>query len=201
MKLLVATQNKGKVKEYQHMLANIDDLEIIDLNAVGLGHMDVEETGTAFEENARLKAQAYANASGLLTMADDSGLVVDALDGRPGIYSARYGGVGLDDVGRRHKLLTDLAHIPQDKRSARFVCVIALVNPIMKRFEIMRGICEGSITFEERDNGKGFGYDPIFQPTGYERTFGELDAQTKNSISHRGQAARKLLAYLQRSAT
>lgn len=191
MELLIATQNQGKVKEYQRLLSDVS-ADIIGLNDVGLGDLDVEETGTTFEENALLKAKAYAEASGKIALADDSGLVVDALDGRPGVYSARYGRPEFDDAGRRAYLLEELQSIPMDKRTARFRCVIAVYVPESKQSYTVDGACEGIILTEERNAGKGFGYDALFQPIGYDKTFAELEPEEKNNISHRGQAAKKL---------
>lgn len=192
MKLLVATQNSGKVREYQRLLAALDDVEIVGLGDIGLGKLDVEETGTSFAANAIIKAQAYAAASKMLTLSDDSGLEVDALDGRPGIYSARYGTPDLDDAGRRKYLLKELEAVADEERSARFRCVIAVHDPASDTTETVDGACEGSILRAERDGGKGFGYDAIFQPDGFDKSFGELDADEKNRISHRGQAAKNL---------
>lgn len=187
MELLVASQNKGKIKEYARLLADTP-YTIIGLQDVGLGDMDVEETGVTFLANATLKAEGYGKASGKLTLADDSGLVVDALDGRPGVYSARYGKPEFDDAGRRAYLLDEMKHIPDDQRSARFMCVIAIYNPETKTALHTQGACEGQILREERDTGHGFGYDAIFQPEGYDKTFAELEPDIKNSISHRGVA-------------
>lgn len=191
MELLVATQNQGKVKEYQRLLSDVS-VEIIGLHDVGLGDLDVEETGTTFEENALLKAKVYAEASGKIALADDSGLVVDALDGRPGVYSARYGRPELDDAGRRAYLLEEMHTIPMADRTARFRCVIAVYDPESKQSYTVDGACEGVILTEERNAGKGFGYDALFKPIGYDKTFAELEPEEKNSISHRGQAAKKL---------
>ena len=191
MELLIATQNQGKVKEYQRLLSDVS-ADIIGLNDVGLGDLDVEETGTTFEENALLKAKAYAEASGKIALADDSGLVVDALDGRPGVYSARYGRPEFDDAGRRAYLLEELQSVPMDERTARFRCVIAVYDPESKQSYTVDGACEGIILTEERNAGKGFGYDALFQPIGYDKTFAELEPEEKNNISHRGQAAKKL---------
>ncbi len=195
MELLVATQNQGKVKEYQRLLSDVS-AEIIGLHDIGLGDLDVEETGTTFEENALLKAQVYAEASGKIALADDSGLVVDALDGRPGVYSARYGRPEFDDAGRRAYLLEEMQAIPMADRTARFRCVIAVYDPESKQSYTVDGACEGVILTEERNAGKGFGYDALFQPIGYDKTFAELEPEEKNSISHRGQAAKKLPAIL-----
>jgi len=191
MELLVATQNKGKVKEYQRLLAEVD-ATIIGLDAVGLGDLDVEETGTTFEENALLKAKAYAEASGKIALADDSGLVVDALDGRPGVYSARYGKPEFDDAGRRQYLLEEMQDVPAKERSARFRCVIAVYDPETETSYTVDGACEGTILTEERNAGKGFGYDAVFLPDGFDKSFAELEPEEKNSISHRGVAAKKL---------
>lgn len=195
-KLLIGTQNQGKVREYQKLLADAP-VEIVGLDDVGLEKLDVEETGTTFEENALIKARAYAAASGLPALADDSGLVVDALNGRPGVHSARYGGPGLDDAGRRHALLDEMQSISDAERTARFVCVIAVVEPDSTSAQTVAGTVEGRIIREERDAGRGFGYDPVFMPDGYTQTFGELDSAIKNRISHRGEAAKKLIPILQ----
>lgn len=194
MRLLVATQNKGKVAEYQNLLADLD-CEIVGLGDIGLGNLDVDETGTTFEENAIIKARAYAEASNMLTLSDDSGLVVDALDGEPGIYSARYGGAGLDDGGRRRLLLSNLLGVSDEKRTAHFACVIAVVDPQTDAAYTAYGQVDGHIMTEERGNS-GFGYDPVFRPLGESRTFGQMDAAEKDPISHRGVAAQQLPAIL-----
>lgn len=191
MELLIATQNQGKVKEYQRLLSAVS-ADIMGLDDVGLSDLDVEETGTTFEENAILKAKAYAEASGKIALADDSGLVVDALDGRPGVYSARYGRPEFDDAGRRNYLIEEMQHVPLDKRTARFRCVIAVYDPQTKQSYTVDGACEGVILTKERNAGKGFGYDALFQPIGYDKTFAELEPDEKNSISHRGMAAKNL---------
>lgn len=196
MKLLIATQNKGKVREYQQLLGD-SEWQIIGLDAVGLAGMDVEETGSSFEENAIIKAKAYSQASGLLALADDSGLVVDALDGRPGIYSARYGGQK-DDAARRRYLLNEMQPIPLEQRTAHFICVLAICDPHGGQIYTVEGRCDGHVLTEERDAGQGFGYDPLFQPVGYALTFGELSSDEKHRISHRGRAVAQLPAVLQR---
>jgi len=185
--LLVATQNKGKLAEYRDLLADLP-VQILGTNDVGLTAFDVDESGTTFDENARIKAIAYANASGLLAIADDSGLAVDALDGRPGVYSARYGGAGLDDAGRRRLLLDELRDVEDSRRGARFVCVIAVAEPHDGRFISAPGYCAGRILREERGTG-GFGYDRLFLPNGEQHTFAELSPERKHAISHRGRAA------------
>lgn len=186
--LLVATQNRGKLREYQRLLTDYTLLTTAD---AGLGDYDVEETGATFAENAILKARAYMQASGLITLADDSGLAVDALDGRPGVYSARYGGPGLDDAGRRAKLLADLRDVPDDRRTARFMCVVAVARPGVDEVLQVEGRVEGRILYAERGTG-GFGYDALFQPDGHAQTFGELPAEVKDGLSHRGRAVAAL---------
>ena len=204
MQLLIGTQNPGKIAEYRQLFQSLP-VDLIGLDDVGLGHLDVEETGTTFLENVEIKVRAYAFRSGMLTLADDSGLAVDALDGRPGIYSARYGGREIPFNERRAKLLAELVSVPDEKRTAQFICVTQVMDPKTNTILTVEGICHGYILHEERDNGTGFGYDPIFQPIGYAQSFGEMDAEQKNKISHRGIAsekiANKLLAYLGASAT
>lgn len=181
MKLVFATRNAGKLREAREILGEVDLI-----GAVEADLPEVEETGATFEENARLKALAAAAASGLPALADDSGLEVDALGGRPGVYSARYGGPGLDDAGRRRRLLAELEGVPPRRRTARFVCAIALARPD-GTVAVARGICEGRILEAERGTG-GFGYDPVFAPEGHDRSFGELSAEVKNRLSHRAKA-------------
>ena len=153
---------------------------------------------SSYHENALLKAQAFCQASGLLTLADDSGLEVDALDGAPGIYSARFGGPGLDDVGRYRLLLLKLEGVPDAQRTARFRCVIAVVWPD-GREETVAGVCEGRIIHAPRGEN-GFGYDPVFFVNEQGHTMAELPAEIKNRISHRARAtlaARDILAAAQ----
>jgi len=187
VKLLVATNNPGKVDEYIELLAGLPGrLEITFPARAGLA-LEVEESGETFEANARIKARAYAGASGLLTLADDSGLEVDALDGAPGVRSARYGGPGADDVDRYRKLLRELEGVPAGERSARFRCVVALALPD-GTIHTADGVCEGEIGFAPRGE-HGFGYDPVFVVAGYGgRTMAELSPEGKNEISHRGRA-------------
>jgi len=187
--LLIATHNQGKLREYRNLLP---DWRILSLHDVGLGGFDVEESETTFAGNALLKARGYGRASGLLTLADDSGLVVDALAGAPGVYSARYGGAGLDDAGRRRYLLEQLQAVPTEQRQARFVCVTLLYDPARDAWAQAEGVCEGQVLLDERDEGQGFGYDPLFQPTGYDLSFGQLPADIKHAISHRGRAAAQI---------
>jgi XTP/dITP diphosphohydrolase len=182
-KLLLATNNQGKIREFSEILA---DLGAVLLSPADLGlTLDVAETGTTYAENASLKAAAFARASGLVSMADDSGLEVEALLNAPGVYSARYGGPGLSDADRRHKLMQEVSHAPAPRR-ARFVCFLAIAPP-NGEMKIFEGMCEGEIILEERGLN-GFGYDPIFYLPDYQCTMAELPSRVKNQISHRGRA-------------
>jgi XTP/dITP diphosphohydrolase len=182
MKLLIATHNQHKLHEIRTILA-LPQLEIIGMD-IFPDLPEVIEDGDTFEANAIKKATEVAAATGLLTMADDSGLEVDALDGAPGVYSARYAGEPSNDSANNRKLLAELKDITD--RTARFRCAIALVDP-GKTTQTVDGRCEGKIGFEPC--GKyGFGYDPLFVPAGFTKTFAELSDSEKNSISHRGAA-------------
>lgn len=190
--LLIATRNQGKLREFQQIfadlglvLASLDDLAI---------DVEVDETGTTFAENARLKAERYMQMSGLPTLSDDSGLEVAALNGAPGIFSARYGGVS--GVAQLDYLLHQLADVPWDNRAARFVCVIALARPGGPT-EFVAGDLPGVITLAPRGSG-GFGYDPLFFVPDAQKTLAELPAEHKNAISHRATAARAARLVLQR---
>ncbi len=183
MKIVVATKNKNKIKEFSEILKGF---EIISQEEVGID-IDVLETGTTFEENSYLKASQIYKATGLPAIADDSGLEVDALGGAPGIYSARYGGEGLDDKGRVQLLLKNMENVPYGERSARFVCAITYVDG--DGFITAKGTCEGTITNEPRGEN-GFGYDPVFFVEEYKKTSAEISSDEKNSISHRGKALR-----------
>jgi XTP/dITP diphosphohydrolase len=184
-KILIATTNQGKIGEIREVMADIP-VEWVSLVDVGLGDMDVEETGDTFAANALLKANAYSKASGLTSLADDSGIAVDALDGAPGIYSARY---GPNPQARNEKLLNVLKDVPHEKRTAQFVSVIALVtrDGITITTE---GIVEGHVA-PEPCGTNGFGYDPVFLLDDG-RTMAELSSVEKNAISHRGRALAKL---------
>jgi len=188
MKLLIATHNPGKVKEYQALLAGLP-LELTYPAQEGLD-IEVTETGESFAENARLKAAAYARASGLLTLADDSGLEVDALGGEPGIHSARYAGNGASDEERYRLLLDKLPGVPWEERTARFRCVIAVATPA-GQVHTAEGTCEGIIAFAPQGE-HGFGYDPVFYFPEHGMTMAELPPETKNRISHRAKAAHNL---------
>lgn len=186
-KLLIATHNQGKLREFRHLLADLD-LEVIDLDDAGITH-DVEETGTTFAENAILKARAYAAMSGLLTWSDDSGLEIDVLEGRPGVYSARYGGPGLNERERYELVLNELRAHARAQWTARFRCVVALALPD-GQLHTVDDTLEGLITDEPRGDF-GFGYDPIFYLPEYEATLAELQPSLKNQISHRGKASQR----------
>lgn len=194
MRLLVATKNRGKLEEFRRILAGLD-VELVSADELGLP--DVDETGETFEANAILKAKAQAEASGLMALADDSGLEVDALGGAPGVRSARYADGGGAEANVR-KLLAALDDVPDDRRGARFRCVIALADPggpLGDRIELAEGRCEGRIARAPSGSG-GFGYDPVFVPEGLDRTMAEISAKTKDDISHRGRACEALRARL-----
>lgn len=166
---------------------------VVTLDDLGI-RATIEETGDTFDANARLKAEAYAGLSGVLALADDSGIVVDALNGEPGVLSARYGGDGYDDAGRTNLLLKNAESVPDDGRAARFVCVIAVAEP-GQTARTFHGVVEGSLAREVR-GPNGFGYDPVFIPTGWTRTFGEATAEEKHALSHRGMAMNAAKGYL-----
>ena len=186
-RLLLATNNTGKVKEYRSLLEGIP-FELVTPKELGI-NMVVEETGDTYRENARLKACALAAQSGLLTLADDSGLEVDALNGAPGVISARYAGENASDAERVEYLLNKLKGIPQEKRTARFYCVIAVAQPDGK-VDFCEGECKGLITLKPC-GANGFGYDPVFYLPEFGKTMAELPADVKNKISHRARAAQK----------
>ena len=184
-RLLLATTNKGKAAEYRDLLKGLD-FEIVTLNQAGIGR-EADESYNTFEENARHKAAFYAELGRLLTLADDSGLEVDALGGEPGVRSSRYAGDNATDADRVDFLLNKLKGVPQLKRTARFRCVIAVAHP-GGAIETVEGTCEGYIAMEPRGSN-GFGYDPVFFLPEYGRTIAELSPEIKNRISHRGRAA------------
>jgi XTP/dITP diphosphohydrolase len=194
-RLVIASHNLGKVREIEALLTPFG-VAVVSAGALGLP--EPEETGTTFAENAALKAHAYHAAAGLPTLAEDSGLEVDALGGAPGIYSARYAGARATQKEKIDKLLRELARVGtrDDARRARFRCVVALARNgnLLGTFE---GTVEGRIAAEPQ-GASGFGYDPIFVPKGFGQTFGELPAEVKNRISHRGKAIRALAASLRR---
>jgi XTP/dITP diphosphohydrolase len=195
IELLVATTNPGKFAEVEAYLSQLP-LQVISLQSFDQ-YPEVIEDGATFEQNAEKKARALAQASGLLTLADDSGLEVDALDGAPGIYSARYAGPAADDRKNNEKLLAAMRAVPEARRTARFICALALCDPRKGAMTVwtMRESCEGRIAFEPRGMN-GFGYDPLFFYPSFGRTFGEIDRQTKVAVSHRGKALKKLAELL-----
>ncbi len=187
-RLLIATGNPGKLREFRQLFdAHVASAWALVAPAeVGLGEFTVVEDGETYAENAGRKARSYANACGLPALADDSGLEVDALDGAPGLYSARYAGEAADDAANREKLLRELANVPSEQRAARFRCVIALAFPYTTNVRLGEGVVEGSIAMDERGD-RGFGYDPVFAlPDG--RRFAELTVAEKNQRSHRARA-------------
>ena len=191
MKLVLASKNPKKLKEMQEILFQFD-IEVCLQSDVGID-IDVEETGTTFEENSLLKAKAVMEASGLPAIADDSGLCVDALGGAPGVYSARYGGEGLDDVGRYRLLLENMKGM--SPRTAKFVSVITCCFPDGDVLTA-RGECPGTIAFAPQGEN-GFGYDPVFWLPQLKKTFAQLSAEEKNAISHRGRALAEFKAILE----
>ena len=191
-KLLVATRNPGKAREYRQLLRGIH-FEVTSLDEEGVAE-DVEETGDSFEENACLKARTYSSVSGLPTLADDSGLEVDALQGAPGIKSARYGGSGLSDADRVTFLLENLKGVEWEDRKGRFRCVIAIAWPL-EEVKTVTGVVDGLIQYEPQGTG-GFGYDPVFYLPHLGRTMAELTLEEKNGLSHRAEAAGKAVDLL-----
>lgn len=193
--LLVATTNQGKFAEVQAFLKNLP-LRIVSLRDL-TNPPAVVEDGTTFQENALKKARTLAQFSGILTLADDSGIEVDALGGAPGILSARYGGEEGNDDANNEKLLRELANVPDEKRTGRFICALALCAPDgdgLKEWTV-RESCEGRISFAIK-GANGFGYDPLFFYPPFGKTFGEIDRETKATVSHRGKALNKLAKML-----
>ena len=191
MKLVLASKNKKKLEEMNAILGQLG-IEVCSEADAGVD-LDVEETGTTFEENSLLKAKAVMEASGMPAIADDSGLCVDALGGAPGVYSARYGGEGLDDAGRTRLLLENMRG--QSPRTCRFVSVITCCFPNGDVISA-RGECEGTVAFAPMGDG-GFGYDPVFFVPSLKKTFAQLSAEEKNSMSHRGRALEVFKAKLE----
>ena len=201
MRVLVATRNAGKVREFQRLLGPLTRYGV---ELVGMDRFpdapDVVEDADSFEGNARKKALETARSVGLPTLADDSGLVVDALGGAPGILSARFAGAHGDDAANNAKLLTELRGVHDEGRTARFVCALAFADPsgaLGDEVQVERGELEGRLLRSARGAG-GFGYDPLFVPVGEARTTAEMPADEKNAISHRAVATAKLLPFLLR---
>ena len=199
-KLILATQNKGKIAEFERLLAeHASDIKVLGL--IDFPDMpDVAETGETLSENAFLKARAIAKFAKLPALADDSGLFVDYLNGKPGVYSARYGGYkGIDakerDLVNISKLLAELTDVPAEKRGAQFRCVVAFVNPDSNFEHEELGELKGQISLQPAGS-EGFGYDPIFLPNNFEQTLAQLGAGEKDQISHRGQALRAIAPIL-----
>jgi XTP/dITP diphosphohydrolase len=196
--LLVATNNAGKVRELSQLLSDFP------LRLRLLGEFpdveEAEETGATFVENAVIKARYYSTRTGLLTLSDDSGLAVDALGGAPGVYSARYAGREATYAERMSKLLGELDATGDAERRARFVCVIAVADPVAGTLHTFEGECRGRLAHTPRGTG-GFGYDPLFIPDGHDRTFGELPADIKHRLSHRARALHKAARHLRERYT
>jgi len=193
-RLLLATTNPGKIREYRLLLAGVG-YQIVTLSEQGITEA-VTEQGESYEQNAGIKAAAYAKLSRLITLADDSGIEVDALKGKPGVHSARFAGKKATDADRVARLLARLSGVPPDKRTAHFKCVIAIATPEGK-LDICQGECHGIVAFEAKGEN-GFGYDPIFYLPGLGKTMAELPPRLKNRLSHRGKAARKARKILAR---
>jgi XTP/dITP diphosphohydrolase len=192
-KILLATNNPGKIAELRSMIAELpfEICGIADFPDI----VEVEETGSTIGENARLKATGYALQTGVTAMADDSGLEVDGLDGRPGVLSARYGGEGTSFEKKMKMLLGELEKADSPDRSAQFSCAIAISDENGRILFESEGICRGRIALSPIGTG-GFGYDPIFVPDGYEQTFGELSGAVKHNISHRSRAFSQIIPFL-----
>lgn len=188
MDIIIATNNAHKVEEFKRLLTPMG-YEVYSLKDKGI-QVEIEENGSTFAENAMIKAQTIYDMVHLPVIADDSGICVDSLDGRPGIYSARYGGEGLDDHGRNLKLLEELQGVTN--RTGRFVCSIAYIDAKGEKHSF-EGICEGVIGFEEKGEN-GFGYDPLFLVG--DKSFAQLSGAEKDALSHRGKANRLLCAYI-----
>lgn len=187
MKLIIATKNAGKLAEFRALLAGLPfEVEsLADYPQIA----DIDETGETFAENAAIKAETVSRIAGELALADDSGLEVDALDGNPGVHSARYAGLGAGDEANNKKLLAQLANVPAENRTARFRAVIAVSQP-GRATQFAHGVCEGNITFTVQGEN-GFGYDPLFVVLETNKTFAQMSAEQKNKISHRAHAMGK----------
>ncbi|NLT94088.1 MAG: XTP/dITP diphosphatase [Clostridia bacterium] len=193
-KLIVATNNKGKLQEFAKLLQplNVKVYSLKDFPQIG----EIEENGRTFIENALIKAKTVHQITGMVSLADDSGLEVDYLKGLPGVYSARFAGEPKDDKANNGKLIAMLEGVPLEKRTARFKCAIAIVDKDGKEY-FAEGSCEGLILEEEIGEG-GFGYDPLFYLPQYKKTFAQLDMETKNRVSHRGKATEKAMGILRK---
>ena len=193
--IVLATKNTGKIREFRSLTKTLD-VEILPLDVFDLP--PIEETGSTFEENSLIKARTVAEAVGLATIADDSGLEVDALNGRPGIYSARYSGPDATDASNVTKLLAELHDVPMEHRTAAFRCVVTLFDPTAEQGPLVHQTtarAEGLI-IDERRGQNGFGYDPVFFVSDLGKTFAELEGETKNRLSHRGKAVRLMITFM-----
>ncbi len=190
MKLVLATRNLAKVRELSDMLTDQSAIEVLSMKDFP-DAPDVLEDGETYQDNAKKKAVHIARYSGIRALADDSGLEVDALGGAPGVHSARYAGPDASDADRLAKLLAVAKDVPDDERTARFKCAVAVAEP-NGRADVVIGVCDGKIIRESRGT-QGFGYDPVFVPHGYDQTFAELGEIVKNHISHRAKALRLAL--------
>lgn len=193
--VVIATQNRHKIEEIEKITKNFG-FRLISGKEAGIDGVEVVEDGTTFEENSYKKASEIMKLTGMITIADDSGLEVDALGGRPGVYSARYAGEDASDEDNNKKLMEELENVPYEKRTARYVCVITMIFPDGRKL-VARGETEGHIATGPSGTN-GFGYDPYFIPEGYDRTFGCIDLEEKNKISHRARALEKLAQLLGR---
>ncbi len=193
-RVILASRNKGKLREICAILEKFG-METVSRDDAGLPTFEVEETGGTFEENSFIKAKAISDITHAITIADDSGLEVDALNGAPGVYSARYAGEGCTPADNNEKLLRELQDVPEGKRGAAFVSVITMLFPNGEQL-VARGECRGRIALELRGEG-GFGYDPLFIPDGESRSFGEMSADEKNRISHRARSLQILEKMIQ----
>jgi len=189
--IFIGSNNPGKLKEFSDSLSKLN-IRIINPKMLDLSP-EIPETGQTFAENATQKAKAWAELSHLPTLVDDSGLCVDALGGKPGIYSARF--IKGSDLDRNNEILKLLKDVPENKRTAHYSCVIAFYDPLKQTKHLTEGICEGHILEHAQGSG-GFGYDPIFQPLGYKLSFGQLSMDVKQQISHRAKALASMVDYL-----
>ncbi|SHN07623.1 XTP/dITP diphosphatase [Gracilibacillus kekensis] len=187
--LIIATKNKGKMKDFIGLFEPFG-IKVYSLSDLSEPVEDIEETGTTFQENAAIKAEAVCRMFNIPVIADDSGIEIDALNGAPGVYSARYAGEAKDDLANLEKVLDELKGVPEEQRTGRFVCVLAIAQPGQKTI-FKRGECEGTIG-DQAIGEHGFGYDPIFYPAGSSRTMAELTLEEKNQISHRKNALDKI---------
>ena len=194
MQIIAATHNKGKMAEISELLKDFD-IELVSWDEAGLGDLEIEEDGTTLEENSYIKAKAICDLKNKPALADDTGLFVEALNGEPGVYTARYAGEHCTEADNRIKMLKNLQGVPMEKRKAVFATVCTIVYPDGSKL-VARGECPGYIAEEEKGS-RGFGYDSIFIPDGHDKTFAELPLEYKNSLSHRQKALKKLTELLE----